>query len=65
MVRRIWALGLLLALALPIGSCGSDGSRVRHAARATRTARRACLLGFSDGSRRCGSGTGETNCRVR
>jgi len=65
MMRRYWALGLLLMLALPIGSCGSTGEECD-----TCSSDQDCTVGltcssFSDGSRRCGSGTGETNCRVR
>jgi hypothetical protein len=65
MVRRYWALGLLVMLALPIGSCGSSGEECdRCSSDQDCTAGLVCSS-FSDGSSRCGSGTGETNCRVR
>jgi hypothetical protein len=65
MVRRYWAWGLLLMLALPIASCGSTGEECdRCSSDQDCTAGFVCSS-FSDGSRRCGSGTGETNCRVR
>ena len=65
MIRRYWAFGLLLMLALPIGSCGSSGEECdRCSSDGDCTAGLVCST-FSDGSQRCGSGTGETNCRVR
>ena len=65
MVRRYWAFGLVLMLALPIGSCGSSGEECdRCSSDQDCTAGLVCST-FSDGSQRCGSGTGETNCRVR
>jgi hypothetical protein len=65
MIRRYRVFGLLIVLALPIGSCGSSGEECdRCESDEECTAGLVCST-FSDGSRRCGSGTGETNCRVR
>jgi hypothetical protein len=64
-IRRLMAWGLLLVLALPIGSCGTSGEECdRCSSDDDCTAGLACSS-FSDGSRRCGSGLGETSCRVR
>jgi hypothetical protein len=59
---RTW--GLLVALALPLGSCGAEGEECDRC-----TSDSECKAGlvcstFSDGSRRCGTGMG-TSCRVR
>lgn len=64
MTRRLLMLGLLLALALPLGSCGSEGEECdRCAADAECVGGLVCST-FDDGSRRCGTGTG-TRCTVR
>ncbi len=64
MRKRIRAWGLLLALALPMSSCGSSGEECDRC-----TSDRDCTGGlvcstFDDGSQRCGTGMG-TSCRVR
>jgi hypothetical protein len=65
MTKRGVLWGILLLLALPIGSCGSSGQECDRC-----TSDGDCSAGFvcstfSDGSHRCGSGLGETNCKVR
>lgn len=65
MAKRIGTWGLLLALALPIASCGSSGGECdRCSSDNDCTAGLFCST-FDDGSRRCGSGTGDTSCSVR
>jgi hypothetical protein len=59
------ALGLLLALALPIGSCGSSGEECDTCSSDNDCTGGFVCTNFSDGSSRCGSGLGETSCRVR
>ena len=64
MRKRMRALGLLLALALPMSSCGTEGEECdRCTSDADCTGGLVCSS-FSDGSQRCGTGTG-TSCRVR
>lgn len=65
MVRTRHLLLLLLLLALPASSCKSTGQECDSC-----SADGDCKSGlicstFSDGSKRCGSGVGATNCRVR
>jgi hypothetical protein len=63
MIRRIRVWGLLLALALPMGSCGSSGGECDSCSSDDDCAAGLACASFNDGSRRCGSG--ETSCRVR
>jgi hypothetical protein len=63
--RRIWTWGLLLALALPMSSCGSSGQECDRCSSDDDCSAGLVCSSFSDGSRRCASGTGETNCKVR
>jgi hypothetical protein len=65
MIRRYWMWGLLLLLTVPIGSCGSSGQECDRCSSDTDCTAGLVCSSFSDGSRRCGSGLGETNCRVR
>jgi len=62
---RLAGLALLLMLALPFAGCGSTGDECD-----TCSSDDDCKAGlvcstFGDGSRRCGSGIGDTTCRVR
>lgn len=62
--RRLRVLGLLLALTLPISSCGTSGEECdRCTTDADCTGGLFCST-FDDGSMRCGTGMG-TTCRVR
>lgn len=65
MAKRIGAWGLLLALALPLGSCGSSGAECDRCSSDDDCGSGLVCSTFDDGSRRCGTGTGETSCRVR
>jgi len=61
--RSLWLAGLVLAV-LPLAGCSSGGECD------TCTADADCKSGlfcsrFDDGSMRCGSGEGRTQCRVR
>jgi hypothetical protein len=63
-VTRLASVLVLLLLALPLGAC-NNGDECD-----TCTSDDDCKNGlvcstFSDDSRRCGYGTGETSCRVR
>ena len=60
---RIW--GVLLALALPVGSCGTSGGECDTCSSDDDCTGGLICSTFSDGSRRCGSGQGETSCKVR
>jgi hypothetical protein len=63
--RRWLAGGLLLLLALPIGNCGSSGQECDRCSADSDCSSGLVCSTFSDGSRRCGSGLGETSCKVR
>jgi len=65
MGKRIRTWGLLLALALPMSSCGSDGGECDSCSSDDDCTAGLVCSSFSDGSRRCGSGLGETSCKVR
>lgn len=65
MGRLAPALGLVMLLTLPLGSCGSSGDECD-----TCSSDDDCKAGlvcstFSDGSQRCASGVGATSCRTR
>jgi hypothetical protein len=64
MRKRIRTWGLLLALALPMSSCGSDGDECERCSSDDDCAAGFVCSSFSDGSKRCGTGMG-TSCRVR
>ena len=68
MVRRYWALGLLLMLALPIGSCGSTGEECDTCDDDTDCEEGLVCRNFLDGDevvgKRCSSGVGATQCRM-
>ena len=59
---RIW--GVLLALALPMSSCGSSGGECDACSSDDDCTGGLVCSNFSDGSQRCGTGTG-TSCKVR
>ena len=65
MRKRFWTWGLLLALALPISSCGASGGECDTCSSDDDCNGGLICSSFSDGSRRCGSGMGETSCKVR
>ena len=65
MSKRCLAWGLLVLLALPIGSCGSSGQECDRCSTDSDCSAGLVCSRFSDGSQRCGSGLGETNCKVR
>jgi hypothetical protein len=65
MNRTRYLLLVLILLALPASACHSSGEECD-----TCSSDGDCKSGlvcstFSDGSKRCGSGVGATNCRVR
>ena len=61
---RLLALGLLAVAALPILSCSNGGECDQCSADEDCKSGLVCST-FSDDSKRCGSGTGQTQCRVR
>ena len=65
MRKRILSWSLLLALALPLGSCGSSGEECDTCSSDDGCSGGLVCSSFSDGSRRCASGLGETSCTVR
>ncbi len=65
MMRTRYVLLLLLLLALPAGSCKSTGEECDSCSSDGDCKSGLVCSTFSDGSKRCGSGVGATNCRVR
>jgi hypothetical protein len=63
MKKYLWISCLVLA-ALPALSCGSGGECDTCSADSDCNSGRLCVK-FDDGSMRCGSGQGTTQCRVR
>jgi hypothetical protein len=63
--KRVWIWAVLLALALPMSSCGSSGGECDTCSSDDDCTSGLACSTFSDGSRRCGSGLGETSCKVR
>jgi len=63
--RTRLAIGLLMLLALPIGSCGSSGDECDKCSSDSDCKAGLFCTTFSDGSQRCGSGVGATSCRTR
>jgi hypothetical protein len=64
LARRAFPVVLLLALALPLTSCGSDGAECDRCSSDDDCGTGLVCSTFSDGSQRCGTGEG-TSCRVR
>ena len=64
MRKRIRKWALLLALALPMGSCGSSGEECDTCSSDDDCTGGLVCSSFSDGSKRCGTGMG-TSCKVR
>jgi hypothetical protein len=60
---RFWLACLILA-SLPLVSCGSNEECDTCSSDGDCTGGLVCVR-FSDGSQRCGSGLGATQCRVR
>jgi hypothetical protein len=63
-LARARGLALLVLLALFLGACGSGDECDTCSSDEDCNGGFICAT-FSDGSRRCGSGTGDTECRVR
>jgi hypothetical protein len=61
---RLVLLGLLAVSALPILSCSNGGECDKCSVDEDCKSGLVCST-FSDDSKRCGSGTGATQCRVR
>jgi hypothetical protein len=61
---RAGLLVLLAALVIPLGACSSGEECDKCTSDDDCVAGSVCST-FSDGSKRCGSGLGETSCRVR
>jgi hypothetical protein len=64
MRKRIRTWALLLALVLPMSSCGSDGEECDTCSSDDDCTGGLVCSSFSDGSKRCGTGMG-TSCKVR
>jgi hypothetical protein len=62
--RRLLSLGLLALSALPLLRCSNGGECDKCDVDSDCKAGLVCST-FSDDSKRCGSGTGATQCRVR
>ncbi len=65
MIRTRWWLVVLMLLAIPAGSCRSTGNECDSCSSDSDCKAGLVCSTFSDGSKRCGSGVGATNCRVR
>ena len=65
MKRTRLALGLLVLLTLPLGSCGSSGDECDTCSSDDDCKSGLVCSKFSDGSQRCGTGVGATSCRTR
>jgi hypothetical protein len=65
MTRSRLALGLVVLLALPIGSCGSSGDECDTCSKDDDCKAGLFCSTFNDGSQRCASGVGATSCRTR
>jgi hypothetical protein len=63
--RRWTGLALLLLLALPFAGCGSTGEECDACSSDDDCKAGLVCSTFSDGTKRCGSGTGSTQCRTR
>ena len=65
MNRTRWLLFALVLLALPASSCKTTGDECDSCSSDGDCKSGLTCSTFSDGSKRCGSGIGATNCRVR
>jgi hypothetical protein len=65
MIRTRYLLFVMLLLALPASSCKSTGAECDSCSSDADCKSGLTCSTFSDGSKRCGSGVGATNCRVR
>jgi hypothetical protein len=63
--RTRLAIGLLVLLTLPLGSCGSSGDECAKCSSDDDCTSGLVCSKFSDGSQRCGTGVGATSCRTR
>lgn len=64
MKKRLQTWAMLLALALVVGACGSEGEECDVCSSDDDCSGGLVCSTFSDGSKRCGTGQG-TSCRVR
>jgi hypothetical protein len=64
MRKRIRTWGLILALALPMSSCGASGGECDSCSSDDDCTGGLVCSTFDDGSKRCGTGMG-TSCKVR
>jgi hypothetical protein len=65
MTRTRYLLVVLMLLAIPASSCRSSGDECDSCSSDSDCKSGLVCSTFSDGSKRCGSGVGATNCRVR
>jgi hypothetical protein len=65
MKRTRYAMLALVLLALPAASCRTSGDECDTCSSDSDCQSGLICSTFSDGSKRCGSGVGATNCRVR
>jgi hypothetical protein len=64
-VRFLSALGLLVLMVLSVAGCSNNGGECDTCSMDTDCNSGFVCSTFSDGSKRCGSGTGASQCRVR
>jgi hypothetical protein len=65
MIRTRYLLFILTLLTVPASSCRSSGGECDSCLSDSDCKSGLVCSSFSDGSKRCGSGVGATNCRVR
>ncbi len=65
MIRTRYLLLILMLLTVPASSCRSAGGECDSCSSDSDCKSGLVCSSFSDGSKRCGSGVGATNCRVR
>jgi hypothetical protein len=65
LLRLIPALGLLVLMVFSLAGCSNNGGECDTCSMDTDCNTGFVCSTFSDGSKRCGSGTGASQCRVR
>ena len=65
MKRSLRCIALLLLTTLPLGACRSGGDECDKCSSDDDCKSGLVCSTFNDGSRRCASGIGATNCRTR